>query len=190
MVQLHFQPARPGARARVAGRNDLLGRHDGQRPSGRLGQTGRQGPYLVHGVRAHGSELYGTAVPETPAGRHPGGGGDQTGGFQAAREISMRSSHPAPDCAADGPTNSLMKKRIHMRQIARSFAWFTVAVVFTLGRAAAAPASEPGFACVIVKSQSAPVQFAASEIILALKQVGWTVSSEPSAEGLTLTLTE
>ena len=83
-----------------------------------------------------------------------------------------------------------MKKRIHKRQIPRSCAWFTVAAVLPLGRAAAAPASEPGVECVIVKSQSAPVQFAASEIISALKQVGWTVSSEPSAEGLTFTLTE
>ena len=39
-----------------------------------------------------------------------------------------------------------MKKKIPMRQIARSCAWFTVAVVFALGRMAAAPASEPGVA--------------------------------------------
>ena len=39
-----------------------------------------------------------------------------------------------------------MKKKIHMRQIARSFAWLTVAVVLALNRTAAAPASGPGVA--------------------------------------------
>jgi hypothetical protein len=39
-----------------------------------------------------------------------------------------------------------MKERIHMTQIPRSFAWFTVAVVLALGRTAAAPASGPGVA--------------------------------------------
>src|ERR1035438_4324830 len=113
MVQLHFQPARPGARARVARRNDLQGRHDGQRPPGRLVQTGRQGPYLVHGVRAHRSELHGTAVTETPAGRHSGGSGNEAGGFQAVaaspiwNRTKRRMVISSPNCLATDATCSL-----------------------------------------------------------------------------------